>query len=106
MKKANLHSITVTPEGHLEVKMAKSVDVDGENILLGWHRTVVEVGGDSDAQMAAVNSHLMEMGFSAVPEQELIDVKAHAAIAAKPEKVKAFRDLMAAASIDKNVKNA
>ena len=89
MKKAELDSVTVTREGHLEVRIAKCVNVDGEEIFLGWHRTVVEVGGDVDAHMATVNAHLNTMGVNALPEESMAELKSYASIAATPQRLQA-----------------
>ena len=64
---------------------------------VAWHRTAVEPGGDVDAQMAAVNAHLAQMGKAPCPASEVARVKAVATVVHTPAVVKAYRDAVVAA---------
>lgn len=56
--------------------------VDGDTELQSkWHRTAVEQGGNIDAQIAAVNEHLAQMGYGPVPGSGVERIKAVAAAA-------------------------
>jgi len=90
MKQTIIDQIEITREGHVQVRMRKLV-VDGEDVFdLGYHRTIVEIGGDLDKQMAEVNAHLTSMGFGSIASEEVNEVRAHAMVAWTPERRAAF----------------
>ena len=70
-KKALLDLIQFADDGTILVRMKKKISVDGEIMKEEFHRTSITPGTDPVAQMADVNNHLVTMGFSPVPENEL-----------------------------------
>jgi len=42
-----------------------------------WHRTAIAQDGDIDAQMAAVNNHLAQMGEQPVSAEDIAKIKSH-----------------------------
>lgn len=63
------------PEPHrsgvLGVKIAILMVEDGVEIDCKWHRTSIPVDVDPQAQMAAVNAHLVSMGLPALPQSDI-----------------------------------
>lgn len=101
MKRTIIDEITITREGHLNIRLRKQI-VDGEDIYdLGFHRTVVPVGGDVEEQFALVNQHLSEMGFEGIDIADLAQVKAITPIVFTPEKIAAFVTKMEQSKPDK-----
>jgi hypothetical protein len=96
MKTTIIDQIEITSQGHVQVRMKKLfVDTDGSVTELGYHRTLVEVGGDCDKQIGVVNAHLAQMGFGPVSIKEIAALKAHAQLAATPERIAAYREILA-----------
>lgn len=91
MKKALLDQIEVTSQGHLQIRIRKVVDVGGEILDLGFHRTVINVGDDPGFSMEIVNNHLMAMGFAPLDENSVDRISKFAELAATPELVDAYR---------------
>lgn len=60
MKITYMDQITRTDSGHIEVRMKKFTGVTNPDGTpeFRYHRTVVEPGGDVDAQIATVNRHI------------------------------------------------
>ena len=42
-----------------------------------WHRTAIAQDGDVDAQMAAVNNHLAQIGEQPVSAEDIAKIKSH-----------------------------
>lgn len=63
------------PEPHrsgvLGVKIAILMVEDGVEIDRKWHRTSIPVDVDPQAQMDAVNEHLVSMGLPALPQADI-----------------------------------
>lgn len=91
MKQTIVDQIEITREGHLQIRMKKYIIDGNDRFELGYHRTIVEVDGDVDAQMAAVNDHLALMGFGEISSEEIDDIRAHAGVAWTPKRKEAFR---------------
>lgn len=91
MKKTIVDQIEITKDGHIQIRMRKQI-VDGNAVFdLGFHRTSIECGGNVEAQMNAVNAHLANMGLGPVHDDEIDQIKSHAALAFTPEKIAAHK---------------
>ncbi len=65
-----IDQIEVTHSGPIQIRFAKQI-VDGDTVLASeWHRTSIDPGGDLATQMAAVNSHLEQMGRLPVSDKD------------------------------------
>lgn len=74
-----IDQIEVRPNGDVQVRFSKEL-VNGEVVMhREWHRTRFLPGESVDAQMAAVNQHLQEMGYP--PVADYSSITAHCAIA-------------------------
>lgn len=64
-----IDQIEVRPqEGVVQLRLAKQI-VDGDKVIAQeWHRTSFPPDADVDAQMAAVNAHLAQMGEEPVTD--------------------------------------
>lgn len=66
-KQTVLDQIEISRDGTINLRFAKEVvDDDGTVISSEWHRTVCPPGTDVDAQIAAVNQHLV-VGLKCMP---------------------------------------
>ncbi len=76
-KQTILDQIEITRDGTINLRFAKEiVDDDGSVIGSEWHRTAIPPGQDVDAQIAAVNEHLVtHLKCSPVAASELQRVK-------------------------------
>lgn len=97
MKRVIVDQIEIARDGHIQIRLKKQIIDGAETFDLGYHRTIVEVGGNVDAQVATLNAHLAQMGFPAIQAEEIADVKKYAAIAFTPQKITAYRDRLKAA---------
>lgn len=95
-KKTVIDQIEIARDGAIQIRFAVLLMEDGNEIDYKWHRTSVPPGGDIDAQIAAVNSHLSTMGKATVDSGRIAELKAVAAVVHTPARVKAFRDKLAA----------
>lgn len=57
--------------GSLGVKIAILLVDDGQEIDCKWHRTSIPADVDPQAQMDAVNQHLLSMGYPAVSQGDI-----------------------------------
>lgn len=90
-KQTSINLIEITEDGFVQFRIAKDV-VEGGVIdfdMRKWHRSAVAPGGDVDAQMGAVNAHLVSMNWP--PVTDCAALKAHTAIAHTPEVVAAYK---------------
>lgn len=88
-KKTVIDQIEVTRAGHIQIRIGKLIVEDGRELSCQWHRTAVEVGGDVDAQIEAVNAHLIEMGEAPIDAAGIAKVKTMAVAAWTPEVLEA-----------------
>lgn len=65
-KKTIVDQIEVTRNGTLQIRFGLLLLEDGKEIDCKWHRTSIEPGGDVDAQVAAVNKALPQLGYPAI----------------------------------------
>ena len=84
MKQLIIDQIEVTQNGTIQIRMHK-LSSDGD--MIGNHRTAIEPGGDIDAQIAAVNAHMGSEGYAAIPDADVVRVKATAAATWTPENI-------------------
>lgn len=90
-KQTILSQIEITNSGIIQVRLAKQI-VDGAAVISSeWHRTGVSVGGDVDAQFAAVAADLGGLGWPPVNPADIQRVKDHAAVAWTPEVIAAAK---------------
>lgn len=88
-KRITVNQIEIVAAGVLQMRLGKII-ADGDKVFNSeWHRTSFEVGGDIPAQIAAVNAHLAEMGWPAMPADAVDTITKHAAVAWTPERVAA-----------------
>ncbi len=93
MKTLIIDQIEVTQNGTIQVRMHK-LSSDGDNI--GNHRTAITPGGDVDAQIAAVNTHMATEGFASIPQTDVDRLKAIAAATWTEEVIAAYQAYQAA----------
>lgn len=70
-RKTALEQPELHRSGVLGIKIAKLLVENGEEISCEWHRTSIPVDVDPQAQMDAVNEHLVSMGLPAIPQSEI-----------------------------------
>lgn len=91
-KKTILDQIEITRDGVVQIRLAKIIEEDGVELAKEYHRTSVEPGGDVDAQMAAVNAHLVAMKQAPLEASALGYLKPIANAAHTADKVRKFRE--------------
>lgn len=101
-KKTIVDQIEVTRNGTVQIRFGLLLLEDGKEIDCKWHRTSIEPGGDVDAQIAAVNGHLGQLGRMQVDQGGLERVYAVVSIAHSAQVVATF-EADRAASLEKNV---
>lgn len=80
-RKTALEQPEINRSGMLGIKIAKLLVENGKELDCQWHRTSLPLGGDPVAQMAAVNEHLISMGYPALPQADIdLVVQCHALI--------------------------
>ena len=87
-----IDQIEIVRNGAVQIRFGLLVVENGVEIAHQWHRTLVEPGGDVDAQIAAVNTHLVQMNRLPCPATETARVKAIAQLVHTAEVVRKFRD--------------
>ena len=72
-KRTVIDRIEIEPQtGNVGVRMRKQlVNDDGSIDELGYHRTMIDAGGNPAAQVAAVDAHLATLGFPAVKTEDI-----------------------------------
>lgn len=76
-KHAVVDQIEIARSGAVQVRIALELVEDGVVLSQKWHRTCLEPGGDVDAQMATVNSHLEQMGELPVSAADIAKIRSH-----------------------------
>lgn len=74
-KKTIVDQIEITRSGIVQVRIGFLILEDGVEIDCKWHRTLIEPGVAPEAQMGAVNDHLVEMGKLPVSSPDLDYIK-------------------------------
>jgi hypothetical protein len=97
-KQTTVDQIEIRPDGTVGIRFAKQVvDDDGTVLSSGWDRsTPMAPGCDIDAQMAAVNAGLADLGYPAVTDADIARIKAQAAAAWTPDVISAYAVAVAA----------
>ena len=67
-KQLIIEQIEITNDGTVQVRMHK-LSSDGD--LIGNHRTSLPPATDINAQVAAVNAHMAEENYSAIPDADV-----------------------------------
>ena len=83
-KSVAFNQIEITGNGTIFMEWRK-LSSDGDP--LDYHRTSFAPGSDVDAQIAAVNNHLIEMGFDGVPAAHVAKIKLFASASWTPENI-------------------
>lgn len=89
-KQTVLNQIEITSSGVVQIRLGLLLVEDGKEIDCKWHRSMIEPGGDIDAQMNAVNADLERMGRLPVGTEDIARIKAHAGVAWTPEVLEAW----------------
>lgn len=88
-RKTVVDQIEITRSGAIQVRFGLLLVEDGIEIDCKWHRTAIAPGGDVDAQISAVNAHLVQMGKEPAGSADIDRVKVLAAAAWTPEVLEA-----------------
>lgn len=89
-KRTVVDQIEIARSGYVQIRFGLLLVDDGNEINCKWHRTAIEPGGNVDAQIAVVNSHLAAMGKSPVGQADIDRIKSFAKVAHTPDVVAAF----------------
>ena len=76
-KQTVLDQIEITRNDTIQIRIGLELVEDGVIVASKWHRTTVEPGGDVDAQLRAVNVHLVQMNELPVSDADIAKIKAH-----------------------------
>lgn len=76
VKQTVIDQVEIRRDGTIQIRFGLLLIEDGVEIDSKWHRTVVPPGTDLDAQIAAVNTHLISMGKAEIDPSEIDRVKA------------------------------
>ena len=79
MQRSVLNLIEINEQKILSVRFTKEVVENGAVVSSKYHRTAFVPHQDIDVQMAAVNQHLEQLGFTAISELDIGTIKAVAA---------------------------
>lgn len=94
-KKTVIDRIEITRDGSVQIRFGLLLVEDGVEIGSSWHRTLVEPGGDAEAQIAAVNADIIsrpELKAAPVDVERVPLLKSICEMVHTPEVVKAYRD--------------
>lgn len=80
IKQTLVDKIEITRTGSIQIRIALELVEDGNVLNTRLHRTAIEPGGDVDAQMAAVNEHLAQMGEVPVSVQDIDRIKKYRSV--------------------------
>jgi len=91
IKTTSLDQIEIISNGTVQVRIALRVE-DGPNILAHkWHRTALPPETTIDLQMAAVNEHLVQMGYNPVSASDIAKIASICSAAWTTEIISAYR---------------
>jgi hypothetical protein len=101
-KRTIVDQIECTASGIIQIRMKKQI-IDGDAVAAEqYHRTVLEPGSDLDAQVAAVNAHLKQMGYPNIEAEGVERVRRIAEVEHTAKVVQDYRDMLAVkAGIDR-----
>lgn len=93
-KQVVLTSYRVLEAGHIEVQLGKRIVDDGGQVIANeYHRTAIEPGTSVEDQMAAVNAHLVKMGWPAASAEVMARLQRVAELEHTPEVVAKAKSL-------------
>jgi hypothetical protein len=99
-KKTILDQIEITRNGTIQLRFAKLVLENEEEISSRWHRTVINPGTSVEEQLAHVNDHLMQMGEEPVTFADVNKIQAVVDIVHVPEFVAKYQAEKEAADVE------
>lgn len=75
MKKQTVfNQLEMNEDGLIQIRFQKQfVDDDGSVTALGWHRTILEPGGNIDEQLSSADANLKAMGEGGLKETAGLD---------------------------------
>ena len=79
-KETIIDQIEITRNGAIQIRFGLLLVEDGVELDCKWHRTVIEPGTEVEAQIAAVDQHLLSMGKAAVSSERLQQLKSIVAL--------------------------
>lgn len=94
-QKTIIDQIEIARNGYLQIRFGLLLIENGNELDCKWHRTAIEPGGDVDAQMAVVNTHLQTMGKAQIDLVRIAELKTIAAVIHTPERIAEFRTAVA-----------
>lgn len=83
------------PSKHVHVRIRKETVIDGRVADVDFHRTVISPGVPVEAQMAAVNADLVQLGYEAVNADDMQSIRDEVAREHTPQVIAAFRAKLA-----------
>ena len=93
----SVNQIEITETGAVQIRFAKRIVESGKVLSTEWHRTCIDVGRDVVGQIAAVNAHLLQMGWPELPADTATTIAQYTSVAWTPEIVAAFQQQLAQA---------
>ena len=99
MNRTVLDLVTVTPNGHLQVRLRREIveDATGEVQGFAYQRTTIQVGADYNAVLATLNAALAKDSGSTIQDADWQRVRDIATATWTPAVVQAWAALQAAA---------
>lgn len=91
-KETIVDQIEVRRNGNIQVRFGKLI-VNADGTLAAepqWHRAVFEPDTDIEAEMTAINAHLVAMNEAPVEATEIARIVEHATVARSPEVMEGF----------------
>jgi hypothetical protein len=79
-KQTVVDQLELTRHNTLQVRIGLILLENGKEVSCAWHRTVIEPSTNIDAQMAAVNANLSQMGKDPVDAAGITRIKEVAAL--------------------------
>lgn len=92
-----LDQLEIIRSGHIQVRLGLLLVEDGKELASQWHRTTIEPGGDVQAQLAAVNLHLVQMGKMPLALIEIQHIEAVSQLIHTPQVIEQHRQQSARA---------
>jgi hypothetical protein len=98
-KQTIIDQTEITRDGMIQIRFGLLLVEDGNVIDTKWHRTSIPPGTDVDAQIAAVNTHLLSLGKMEADAAGISRLKTLVQTVHTPEVVAAYRAKMNAQAV-------